>query len=64
MGNKCKDCKYFDIIDEPVMSGGLLWEVGVAVCSKHNRAIDFMDDTNIDSLECLEKRGNNGGVNQ
>lgn len=46
----CKDCQYFKIAYEPMMP----FDMGLAVCTKHNLEVDFADRKKINKLVCIE----------
>ena len=46
----CKDCQYFKIACEPMMP----FDMGLAVCTKHNLEVDFTDRRKINKLVCIE----------
>lgn len=39
----CDKCKYFKIICEPLRTTGKLWDMGRAICDKHDLVTDFAD---------------------
>ena len=54
---KCKDCRFFQIVQPPMMP----FDSGVAKCDKHNLVVNFASNRKINLLECVEK--NSGGQN-
>ena len=51
----CKDCEYFEIIQQPLIVGGECWDFGTAICSKHNLETDFRNQSKFKTLECIDK---------
>ena len=47
----CKDCQHFKIAYEPMMP----FDMGLAVCVKHNLEVDFANRRKINKLMCIEK---------
>ena len=56
---KCKDCKDFRIVAEPIKADGGVWDLGQAKCEKYNMVVDFTDHRKLNKLECV--RGEQDG---
>ena len=54
---KCIDCPYFKIAYGPIKADGGYWDLGRAVCIKHDLVADFTDQRNLKRLECVKKDG-------
>jgi len=50
----CDKCKHFKILCEPLRSGRVLWDMGRAICEKHNLIADFADHKKFKRLETCE----------
>ena len=50
----CDECKYFKIVQEPLRTTGTLWDMGRAVCNKHNLITDFADHPKFERLDTCE----------
>lgn len=50
----CDKCKYFKIVQEPLRTTGTLWDMGRAVCNKHNLITDFADHRKFERLDTCE----------
>lgn len=53
MIGKCKDCKYFKIVEKAEIFNGYLWSMGVAKCTKNGYKKTFKNDLELDRLECI-----------
>lgn len=51
---KCKDCKHFNVRQEPLKNGRITWDFGMAECKKYNLIIEFRTHAKLNSLECVE----------
>lgn len=52
---KCKKCPYFHIVQQPIRTGGgIPWDFGLAMCTKHDLVVDFADNRKLNKLECVE----------
>ena len=49
----CKDCEHFKILYEPLRTPGKLWDLGRAVCKKHNLVTDFANHGKLKKLKCI-----------
>ena len=47
---KCRECPYFEIAYEPMMP----WDMGLAVCKKHNLECDFSSRRKLNRLTCVD----------
>ena len=47
---KCRECPYFKISYEPMMP----FDMGLAVCKKHNLEADFADGRKLNRLTCVD----------
>lgn len=47
---KCRECPYFEVAYEPMMP----WDMGLAVCKKHNLEADFSSRRKLNRLTCVE----------
>jgi hypothetical protein len=57
MSQKCEDCKWFRIIEEPIKApniNGVYQELGLAVCTKFYKNRRFMHNTQIKEWECIK----------
>ncbi|MBO5970719.1 MAG: hypothetical protein J6S14_19775 [Clostridia bacterium] len=52
---KCIDCPAFKVAYEPIKADNGYWDLGRAVCEKHNLITDFATRRKLNSLECWEK---------
>ncbi len=50
---KCKDCKDFHVIAEPIKDDGVAWDLGQAKCEQYNMVVDFIDHRKLNKLECV-----------
>ena len=55
---KCKDCKYFKIVEKARIFNGATWSLGTAECTKYGYKKAFKNDFEIDRLECLHEHQN------
>ena len=51
MKQKCTDCQHFEIISRPMGN----WDYGLAVCNKHEIAVDFRTMQKVNTLVCVEE---------
>ena len=55
----CKGCEHFEIRMEPIKAhDGGYWDLGLAVCKKHDAYIRFGTMRQINKLTCLEEDHN------
>ena len=54
MKKKCLECEYFHIRMKPLRTPGVLWDMGLAECKKHNLVVDFANHGKLKRLECKE----------
>ena len=54
----CEDCPYFHIRQEPLRDKGILWDLGLAECGKHNLVVDFVNHRKFKTLKCVEDECN------
>ena len=52
---KCKECPFFRIAYKPNMP----WDMGLAICDKHNLEADYTSERKLNRLECIEEEENN-----
>ncbi len=50
----CDECKYFNILHEPLRTEGELWDFGRAKCEKHNLITDFANHEKFKRLDTCE----------
>lgn len=50
----CDKCKYFKILYEPLRDTGELWDMGRAMCKKHNLIVDFANHGKFKRLDTCE----------
>lgn len=51
---KCKKCKYFRIVYEPIWGSDDIKEWGKARCKKHNLETHYRNGAKIERLSCVE----------
>lgn len=52
---KCVDCPYFKIAYEPIKADKSYWDLGRAVCEKHDCVTDFVNHGKLKRLKCVEE---------
>lgn len=52
---KCKDCKYFKIVYEPMVHIKECWDLGEAECLKHHLITGFNSKGKLERLTCVEE---------
>lgn len=60
---KCKDCKDFCIVAEPIRDDVGVWDLGMARCEKYNMVVDFIDHRKLNKLECVRGEQDDGKGN-
>lgn len=50
----CDECSYFQIIYEPLRSGGVFWDMGCAICKKHDMICDFASHRKFRKLDTCD----------
>jgi len=55
MAKLCKDCEHFEILYEPLMSGGQCWDWGKAHCKKYDAYVDFINHNKFKWVSCIEE---------
>jgi len=50
----CDKCKYFKVLYEPLRTEGALWDMGRAICNKHDLIIDFANHGKFKRLDTCE----------
>ena len=50
----CDKCKHFKILYEPLRTKGKLWDMGRAICGKHDLIIDFVNHGMFKQLDTCE----------
>ena len=50
-GKYCVDCEFFHVIYYPIKG----WDLGRAVCDKHELIVDFYANRKLATLKCVEK---------
>jgi len=53
---KCIECEHFKIQNEPLKSGGAIWDEGRAACTKYNLVCEFLSHAKLKKLVCTEGR--------
>ena len=53
----CDKCEHFKILYEPLRTKGELWDLGRAICEKHNLVTDFSNHGKFKRLECPDIDG-------
>ena len=53
----CENCEHFKILYEPLRTKGTLWDLGRAVCQKHNLVTDFFNHGKFKKLKCPDNFG-------
>lgn len=48
---RCKECEYFKVLYPPMGH----YEVGRAVCKKHNLTVDYFSKQKLGKLTCIEE---------
>ena len=51
---KCIECPHFIIIYEPIKADNGYWDLGRAICRKHDLVTDFSHHGKLKRLECVE----------
>lgn len=53
---KCWDCDFFFIKWEPIgtIKTGV-WDLGRAICTKHNLMVEFLNHNRLKQLQCIEE---------
>ncbi len=50
----CDKCKYFKVLYEPLRTDGVLWDMGRAICSKHDYVTDFANHGKFKRLDTCD----------
>ena len=50
----CIDCPHFSIAYEPIKAEKGYWDLGRALCKKHDLVADFANHGKLKRLECVE----------
>lgn len=50
----CDKCKFFKVLYEPLRTTGELWDMGRAICNKHNLITDFANYGKFKRLDTCE----------
>lgn len=50
----CDKCKHFNILYEPLRTENKLWDMGRAICNKHNLITDFSNHGKFKRLDTCE----------
>ena len=51
----CDKCKHFKVLSEPLRTKGKLWDLGRAICNKHDLIIDFVDHRQFKRLDTCKE---------
>lgn len=51
----CISCPHFQIDYEPIKADKGFWDLGRAVCKKHDLVTDFANHGKLKRLECVEE---------
>ena len=50
----CDECGYFKILYEPIHTKGVVWDLGRAMCEKHNYITDYANHSKFKKLDTCE----------
>lgn len=52
----CDKCKHFKVLYEPIRTEGVLWDMGRAICEKHDLICDFSTHGKFKKLKCPDDK--------
>ena len=50
----CDKCEHFKILYEPIRTPEILWDMGRAICNKHDLIVDFANHGKFKRLDTCE----------